>query len=393
MFTASTPELTYADPWLLPLAERLRMLCRGRRRVAYYYEEPNNSTFRYRSYNMAQVLNADSSKETAPAHSASWFHRADLPALGERLAEEADLLVVCRSGYEHRLARLIAAFRRRGKRVLFDVDDLVFDTRYVHLILNTMDQDADQPEHWNYWFSYVGRMGATLDECDGAIATNAYLAERLAERCNKPVTVMPNFMNAEQLAASDAAWQAKLSSGFARDGCLTLGYFSGSPSHSLDYAVAEPAIAALMARRPELRLLTVGYIEPGAALAPFASRVSRAPFHDWVNLQRLLSRVEVNLMPLQPGRFTDCKSPLKYFEAAAVGTVSIASPSANYAPCIEQGVNGYLARGHEWERMIDSTADSIGRYPDLAGNARKHALQHFAWTTQRPALLHALGWD
>lgn len=391
MFLAQTPEQAYGDPWALPLPQRLHQLGRGRRRVAYYYEEANTSTFRYRCYNTAQALNA-ADEGTVPEFSACWFHRADLAQAAEEIAACADVLVVCRSGYESRLLRLIQAFRRRGKRVLFDVDDLVFDTRYAHLLMNTLDRDIDAAIWWDFWFGYLGRMRATLDLCDGAIATTAFLAARLAECTDRPVAVVPNFINREQRAISDQVWQAKAASGFARNGEFTLGYFSGSPSHNHDYGLVEPAIAALMARRPELRLLTVGYIAPGPHLEPFKDRLQHAPFQDWVNLQRLVGSVEVNLMPLAQSVFTDCKSPLKYFESAIVGTLSIASPSINYAAAIQHGVTGYVARGHEWEPLIEQVIDTLQRYPEMAAQARQDALDRFDGPAQRTALLAALGW-
>lgn len=391
MFTAAMPGQAHVDPWLLPLPQRLARLGRGRRRVAYYYEEPNTSTFRYRCYNMAQLLGADDDGGV-PEHSACWFHRADLEQAGEEIAACADLLVVCRSGYESRLLRLIDAFRLRGKRVLFDVDDLVFDTRYAHLIMHTLDQDIDAAHWWDFWFGYLGRMRATLALCDGAITTTAFLAARLAECTDRPVAVVPNFINREQQAISDRVWHDKLASGFARNGEFTLGYFSGSPSHNHDYGLVEPAIAALMARRPELRLLTVGYIAPGPHLEPFKDRLQHAPFQDWVNLQHLVGSVELNLMPLAPSVFTDCKSPLKYFESAIVGTLSIASPSCNYAAAIRHGVTGHLARGHEWEQQIEQVLDAMPHYPEMAARARQDALDRFCGPAHRSALLAALGW-
>lgn len=392
MFLSAIPEQAYADPWQLPLPDRLQMLSQGRQRVAYYYEEANTSTFRYRCYNMAQVLNQPVEGADVPEHSASWFHRADLQAAADDIATRADVLVVCRSGYESRLLRLIQAFRLRGKRVLFDVDDLVFDTRYAHLVLNTLDRDSEGQLWWDFWFGYLGRMRATLDLCDGAITTNHFLAARLAECTDRPVAVVPNFINSEQHAISEQIWQAKQASGFARNGEFTLGYFSGSPSHNHDYGLVEPAIAALMARRPELRLLTVGYIEPGPHLAPFKDRLQHAPFQDWVNLQRLVGSVELNLMPLAYSVFTECKSALKYFESAIVGTLSIASPSHNYAAAIQHGTTGYLARGHEWEQQIEQVIDSLQRYPDMAAQARHDALDRFDGPAQRTVLLTALGW-
>lgn len=391
MFLADIPaHPPTPDPWLTPLADRLDLLARGSRRVAYYCEEPNTSTFRYRVYNMAQVLNADPQERT----SAAWFHRADLGAAGtvEQIVANAEILVVNRSVYDAELAHLMGRFKRQGKPVLFDIDDLIFDRRFVHLVLHVLSEDHLEQRIWDYWFSLVSRLEATLQECDGAIATTPFLADRVRESSGKPTAVMPNFMNREQLAISNAAWQAKVDSGFARDGQVSLAYFSGSPHHGLDYAVAEPALEALLEARPDVTILTVGYLWPKRDWSRFGDRVQRAPFQDWINLQRLIARSEVNLMPLLPSVFTDGKSPLKYFEAAAVGTVSVASPAATYADCIEDGRNGFLARGHEWQRQLERLLDAMDQYPTLATQARHDALARFSWTVQRPALLQALGW-
>lgn len=388
MFVATVPALPYADPWQAPLQNRLQMLANGERRVAYYAEEPNTSTFRYRAYNMAQVLNSQAGNRYA----ASWFFRPDLGSERE-IAARADMLVVCRSGYEHRLVRLMDLFSRLGKPVLFDIDDLVFDTRYVHLLISALGLNKDDPRVWDDWFGLAARMGATLSRCDGAITTNDVLAGHLREISGRPVAVVPNFMNREQLDISDRLWAAKEASGFAVDGHPTLGYFSGTPSHQLDYAIAEPAIARLMERQSALRLMLVGFIAPGPALGRFSDRILRLPFTDWVNLQRAIATVEVNLMPLQASAFADCKSPLKYFEAAAVGTVSVASPTANHVASIIDGHNGRLARSPEWERQIESVLQGGPACAAMATNARADALSRHSWAQQFPALQRALGWN
>ncbi|HSW15790.1 MAG TPA: glycosyltransferase [Ramlibacter sp.] len=391
MFLLRTPEHPYTDPWLQPLDERLRMLAAGQRRVAYYYESANNSTFRYRAYNMAQVLNARLPGHGGNETSAGYFFRNDLHCVDD-IAALADVLVICRSGYEHHVAQLIARFRALGKKVLFDIDDFVFDTDYTHLIIDTLALDKNDPRVWDDWFGMIARMGQTLRRCDGAITTNAFLAQRIHDFAGVSVAVVPNFMNREQLSMSEAIFAEKQAGGFTRDGTLTLGYFSGSPSHRLDYAIVEPALEGLLRDRPDVRVMTVGYIEPGPRLAPYADRILRQPFHDYVNLQRLVGSVEINLMPLQSNVFTDCKSELKYFEAAASGTLSVASPSHNYAACIQHGRNGFLAQAHAWRRQLDEALALMDSYAPMATAARDDALARYGWQSQRPCILTALGW-
>ncbi|MBU3739735.1 MAG: glycosyltransferase family 1 protein, partial [Rhodoferax sp.] len=224
----------YQDPWHLPLPERLRALARGRARVAYFYEQADNSTFRYRVYNMAHVLNQDSAR-----HSAAYFFLADLHRLDD-IADSADLLVICRSRYDSQLQQLVAAFRRRGKRVLYDIDDYVFSIDHVHLLVNTLDLDLRNPQVWQDWFAYCARLGAALRLCDGGITTNAYLADKMAAFAQIPVAVVPNFMNPEQLAMSERVHALRATQQPGADGLIHLGYFSGSPSHNRDFALVTP---------------------------------------------------------------------------------------------------------------------------------------------------------
>jgi glycosyltransferase involved in cell wall biosynthesis len=388
MFIANLPTVPYSDPWNVPLHERIKALARGKRRVAYFYENPNNSTFRYRAYNMVQVLNDEKNRDV----SASYFFLDDLHLFGE-IADLADVLVICRSRYSHRINHLVTKFRVRGKRILFDIDDFVFNPSYAHLIISTLGQDTDNSELWDYWFAYSSRMGETLRLCDGAITTNDYLAARITEFSGLPVNVVPNYINKEQLNLSETLFRSKEASGFARDDKICLGYFSGSPSHTLDYAIITSALEEVLDNDQRVELMLVGYIEAGPSLSRFGDRIKRQPFHDYVNLQRLIGSVEFNLMPLQSNVFTNCKSELKHFEAAIVGTLSIASPSHTYAAAIQDGENGYIAQAHQWASVIQRAIENIGMYPDIAATAYAHARSKYAWFNQRESILQALGME
>ena len=95
-------------------------------------------------------------------------------------------------------------------------------------------------------------------------------------------------------------------------------------------------------------------------------------------------------MPLQQNAFTNCKSPLKFFEAAAVGTLSIASPSINYALAIEDGATGLVANNYEWDSKLRQALDSQYSYSDHAHAARSKALSEFSYEHQSAAILSAL---
>lgn len=373
----------YRDPWNIPLESRLSKLAAGRTRIAYFYEQPNNSTFRYRAYNMAQVLN-----QKAEETSASYFFLDDLHEL-ESLVNTADLIVICRSRYCHRIANLIQRFKARGKPVLFDIDDLVFDPKYCHLIVQTLTQTRGDAV-WDYWFAYTSRIAETMRLCDKVITTNEFLAQKVADAFSTPTAVVPNFINKEQLEISNTTFFEKKPLSVRQDGKIRFGYFSGSPSHQNDFSIALSALETVLESNPTIELTLAGYVDIERPLKRFGHRIKYENFRDYVSLQRLVGSVDFNLMPLQYNAFTNCKSPLKFFEAAAVGTLSIASPAINYADVIEDGVNGYLARDYEWETVIQQALDDKTSYSGKASRARDTALARFTYRNQRKAILTAL---
>lgn len=386
MFPLDMPPVAYADPWNKPLSERLAMLCRAKRRIAYFYEAPNNSTFRYRAYNMVQALNASKVLEC----SASYFFLADYERFDE-IAHYVDVMIICRSGYSSKLNHLITKLRGSRKRILFDIDDLVFDTKYAHLVINTLGLEANNEALWDQWFAMIARMGATLTLCDGAITTNHFLAAKIKEFSGLPVSIIPNFMNNEQLEISRSIFEKKMQTDFSGDESINLGYFSGSPSHRLDYALVENAIFDVMASNERVTFTVVGYIETSAILQPFSRRIRKLPFQDYINLQIAIGSVEFNLMPLQSNAFTDCKSELKYFEAAATGTLSIASPSNTYARAIDSGINGYLAHAHQWTSVINKAISLETKYKAMAIHAREDALSKYSGSLQGENIINMLG--
>jgi glycosyltransferase involved in cell wall biosynthesis len=375
------PRVPYADPWAARLADRRREFLAGSHRIVYYYTRPDTSTFRYRVFNMVEALAL-----AAPDVSATWLTEADGRAAID-LVEEADLVVVCRALYAPHVAALIARARALGKTVLFDVDDLIFDDRYVHLIMETLDQSVTE-ESLQVWFALIARCGATLRLCDGAITTNDFLAERIREFADIPAWVIPNFMNEMQLRVSESARamsEANTSSGKE----IRIGYFSGTPTHNKDFEMIEPAVARLLGEDSRVRLRVVGFLPPSELLVRFSTRVEVIPLLDFVNLQLAIADVDINLVPLQDNVFTNSKSDLKYFEAAAVGTVSVASPVFTLQRSIEHGVNGFLSHAQDWHDVLRKTVGE-NDLPRIAERARVDATRRYSPAAQAVALRDAL---
>lgn len=360
----------FVEPWLLSLHDRQELLTQGRFKIAYFYEQPNNSTFRYRSFNMCEAINL---KSPLSIISASFFHNDDLDAFAW-VAKTADMLVVCRSGYTENLLRLVTLFKDLNKVVIFDVDDLVFDPSYsLHLAL-ALDQDPSNTQTLDYWHAYTSRMREAALLCDGITTTNLYLATIANQSLGMSGTIIPNSLNTGQVLASQNIYKVKEANSFARDSRFTIGYFSGSPSHKKDFQVITNALRLLLEQREFVDVIIAGYIEIDESLSEHSHRISYEPFRDYLSLQHLIANCEICIAPLQYSTFTNCKSELKYFESAVVGTACIATPTFTFKQAINNGTNGYLCRAHEWLATLRQAADNPESIAEISKNAFNSAI-------------------
>lgn len=384
MFLLEKRQVIYKDPWIKSFEFRIQQLTSKNKKVAYFYETPDNSTFRYRVYNMVQTLN-ELSEET----SASYFFTDDFKYL-DLILSCCSIIVICRTRYSDSINQLITIAKSKGLRIFFDIDDLVFNPSYIHLILHSLDQDLKHPQVWDHWFAYSSRLGETLRLCDAAITTNQHLANQIQLFTSKPVYIIPNFMNQDQLEISDFLFQQKILSSFKRDPNLHIGYFSGTPTHNKDFEIVLDSLIELLEKYPGLVLRVAGYTEFKEKLNQYASRVEVIPFQDFINLQYWIASTEINIVPLQDNIFTNSKSELKFFEAAIVGTVTVASPTFTYRSAISDGVNGYLANSFEWFAKLDNLIGCFDNYAELAVQAQKDAAQKYAWYNQLRVIEDAL---
>jgi len=351
--------------WSHSLLERVAMLRPATKRIAYLSERPEPGTFRYRCFNPVDAIGR--------AHgelSAAYFFLSDFEVI-DNLSDLADALVVSRVPYDVVVDRAFRAFHQSGKPVYFDIDDLVVDPRYASLVASNLSYRLVGKE-LNSWTAFTGNIGLALAAADGVTTTTPFLAERIRESFpDASVTVVPNSLNHAQLEVSERAYRERTSSGAG----LALGYFSGSPSHAHDFAVAGEGIVSFLKDSPSSTLTVVGFLELPASFRDVEGQVRRLAYMDFLELQGALSRVDLNLAPLQASAFTHSKSELKYFEAAAVGTPTLASRAPVFESAIDHGRTGFLADNALWlDRLREIEALGPEARSAVGEAARRDAL-------------------
>jgi glycosyltransferase involved in cell wall biosynthesis len=283
--------------------------------------------------------------------------------------------------YDDNIQFLIDEFRKSGKKIYYDIDDLIFNLNNARLVADSIGYKLRNSNEWDAWFAYISRHEATMRLCDGCITTNQTLANQIELHTNLPTKVMRNFINKEQEVYSDKIFEAKLSKEYAADGSIKIGYFSGTPTHARDLEVAIDGIISAANANSQISLVLAGHIEINNFAKKLKNRISIIPYQDPIRLQKTISEVDINIAPLALNIFTECKSELKFFEAGIVGTMTIASPSKVFQNCITNGKNGLLSNPEDWNKKISLAANDREFRVTAAKESQQSAKAIYTWKT------------
>ncbi|MDY7078947.1 MAG: glycosyltransferase [Chloroflexota bacterium] len=287
-----------------------------------------------------------------------------------------DIFVLHRVPYSQLIGLVIDLAHLRGKPVVFETDDLVFDPElYEHIgFVDTLAVEAAREFRDN-----LRRLAKTFQRCDCVLTTTEFLAEE-ARRRGKPAYVNRNTPSSEMIRISEQAFatrcqQMEQQEEEERTRPVVIAYFSGTGSHNRDFGiVAEPLIWAL-GTYPQVWLHISGHLELGPEFSPFHTRIRRAPYVAWRELPHLIAETDVNLAPLElDNPFCRAKSENKFVEAALVGVPTIASQVEAYEFAITDGEDGLLVTSsEEWKNALQTLLDDPERRCEIGRSARHTA--------------------
>jgi len=321
------------------------------------------ASLRYRAHNVIEAL-------TLQGVEAMFVPEEDAAArLADVLAH--DLIVFVRRSWNPTIKALVQIAQQAEIPVVFDLDDFLFDPWILPYIDSARGASAADALHG------IKDFRTTLEFCDYYTGTTRFLVEKVAA-LNKPGWVIRNGLNVTQLDLCRALLERPPQA--PADGAVRIGYFSGTMTHQLDFRVAYPALVRILREFEQVRLIVVGELDlhlfPG--LDPFHGQIEQRPCVDWRDLPAVIASVAINIVPLEINPFTEAKSNLKYYEAAALKVPTIASPTEVFVSSIRHGGTGMLAASDEdWYQALKLLVTDAALRRRLGAQAHAHALRDF----------------
>ena len=255
-------------------------------------------------------------------------------------------------------------------------DDLIFDANHFPDTFKSYGGKLSKADYNGLLYG-VPLFRYAMSLCDHGIASTTKLAAQM-----RPIVqshhcfVVRNGLderNEKAIAAGERALPERNS--------ITIFYGSGTKAHNSDFNdLAGPAILSAMARYRTLRLVIIGYLDLLPEFDRFASRITRFDFVTDVNQYwSLLAASDINLSVLSPGVMSDCKSEIKWLEAAILQVPSIVSGTATHREIVEDGVDALVVDDcAAWKEALNRLIVDRALRRSIGASARRKALQNYS---------------
>nr|WP_249200008.1 glycosyltransferase [Gluconobacter sp. Dm-62] len=266
--------------------------------------------------------------------------------------------------------KLVGEAHRLGLAPRWEVDDLIFDEAEYRQNGNI---DTLSISERDLLLSGVVLFRRCMLACGRGIASTSALAEAMRVAGVVDVSILENALDIETL---EIAASLPAHTGSDR---IWVSYGSGTNTHDADFRQAEAGLLSAMAEEPRLCLKIIGQLQLSSAFARFGDRVEQLTELSYPDYLKALSQTDIAIAPLEQTLFNDCKSNIKFLEAAVVHVAAICSPCAAFRTVMRDGENGILAAdAAAWRNGLLVLARNDVYRRRLADTAYKDVMDRYA---------------
>jgi glycosyltransferase involved in cell wall biosynthesis len=259
-----------------------------------------------------------------------------------------DIVIFYRVPAVPRVLKAMAQVAAAGKLAIYEIDDLLFEPIYpppLHTYGTLVDEQT-----------YAGLMkgmalyNAAVRCCRIGIASTQALVARLGPLTQSGRCILHrNGLDSQNVSRL-------LDRSFKNT--IDIFYGSGTKAHNSDLTeIIVPAMEKTLSKHREARFIVMGYAQlPNSFIDRFGAQVLQITLSNTVRAYyEVLQWADINIAALHTDSMNDCKSELKWFEAACFGIPSVMSPTANYLDIIKNGEDGFIAETTEdWVKTLNN---------------------------------------
>ena len=217
-----------------------------------------------------------------------------------------------------------------------------------------------------------------MKACDFCIASTPGMANVIKELFARKVYLWRNALDRESETIVTEIFENSEFDTEKLEEAFVMGYMSGSRAHDKDFMIIATVLEEILKKFSKVKLLLGGYVSLPESLRRYESQIILFPFSNYQQYFKTLSMVDAVLIPLLIDEFNECKSAIRYLEAAALGKPCIVSKTGDFKNIVQHGVDGLLAETKEdWYESIVSLIKSPHFREKLSKNARSCVFEKY----------------
>lgn len=289
-----------------------------------------------------------------------------------------DVVIFYRTPAFPGVIRAIKYAKMAKKVVFYEIDDLIFDSDLFPEPIESYGGQVSQ-EQYDGLVKGTVLFQEAMRTCDMAIASTPPLLRQM----EKVVGEGNCYLHRNALDSNNHKALAVTSPKVKRD-YLSIFYGSGTKAHNSDFnELVAPALARILEQHSHVRLTLMGYLTVPDILTPYQERIDRVDIvKDIAVYYEFLKQADISLAVLHPTTVNNCKSELKWFEAASFKIPSVVSNTEVYTESVAHGKDGYIAaNAEEWFDCLDLLVNSEALRREIGGNAYKRVMQQYSVPT------------
>lgn len=260
-----------------------------------------------------------------------------------------------------------------GKAVIYEIDDDLFSDDLIKRLVDIHGKTLERAR------TIRDATIRALRKADGVTVSSEYLAVVIGQYTDKPIKVVPNFIDLRWFRGMKAANKRWIPP-------LTIGWAGGIRP---DADVEQMAIAwgRIAERFPEVTFVIQGHQAQIIFDHVPEDRVKSIPWMPIDEYPAGMLNIDIGCCPLANTPFNRSKTYIKAMEYAALGAAVVASPTV-YQQVIDDGRDGFIAENaDEWETALADLVSSANRRKRMAQAlerkvAQHHSLEGNAWRWQ-----------
>ncbi len=222
-----------------------------------------------------------------------------------------------------KMQAIVDRLTQLNRVLIADYDDLIFGAADLALESSAVKNATLTPE--GAIVAFDNNLKALRWFSRVSASTTPLAAQARQHHPTAQVTVVPNVL-------PPSIWETHRALGTAtrQRSPRALGYFAGTKSHDRDFPVVAEALYRVLRDNPEDHLTVVGPVMLPPPLTSLPTVTCR-PAVDFSSLFDLMAQCATVIAPLEWTTFNQCKSRVKFLEAAVAGCHLIATPIPDMA--------------------------------------------------------------